>query len=228
MGRAFFTASPYTFYNQYPQSIQNISLFIPEDPYSTISANTNIYVIQKGAGRTSLMADHCMIQTANKSKIFNAIVLYMGVHKSRNFKNYWSSTWKPRHLPPDYMIRYRFEQIKRYLHISNPMCPNINTFEPSEPADEATAGGLYLGRIWRNKIKALASRFRRACTTYYTPSSTVSIDKSMVVVMGARSIPTRCQGSQQFNQFKFEGHIWTELMLAMRNWTKLNWLNWTE
>jgi hypothetical protein len=168
-----------------PYSI--FSLFIPENIYSTISTNTNIYALQKGAGLTSLHGRTWCDTTANEIKIFIAIVLYMGVHRSPRMEDYWSSTKKPHHLPADYMSQKRFEQIKRYLHISNPLCPSAISYEPKDPTDEATTDGLYLGQIWWNKIEPLASQFRAACTAYYTPSSTVSIDESMI----------RCHGRSQ-------------------------------
>jgi hypothetical protein len=63
------------------------------------------------------------------------------------------------------MTRTRFEQLKRFLHISHP------------ESDELRAAG---SKDWWHKLEPLASCFHEAAQKFYTPGSHLSVDEIMV------------------------------------------------
>jgi hypothetical protein len=59
--------------------------------------------------------------TLDELRIWLGIVIYMGVHSSPAVADYWvNDNLSPVHPIKSYMSQTRFEQIKRYLHISAP------------------------------------------------------------------------------------------------------------
>ena len=94
----------------------------------------------------------------------------MGIHQSPTYDDYWSQDEDsgPLHLPRRYMTQKRFEQIKRFLHISR-----LGT----EDDQKAT-------KQWWYKVEPLASEFERAAQNYYHPGSNISIDETMIRCFG--------------------------------------------
>jgi hypothetical protein len=60
----------------------------------------------------------------------------------------------------------------------------MNAFEPADAEEEALYDKDTLDSIWWHKVEPLCGRFRKACTEYYMPSDSVSIDKSMICCFG--------------------------------------------
>ena len=53
--------------------------------------------------------------------MFLGLVLYMGVWQSPQYTDYWAKTYKwPQQGIGKYMSKFRFEQTKRYFHVSVP------------------------------------------------------------------------------------------------------------
>jgi hypothetical protein len=77
-----------------------------------------------------------------------------------------------------------FEQIQQYLHISD---LRTNAFEPLDAKDEALYDEDTLDSIWWHKVEPLVGQFCQACTEYYKPSDSVSIDESMICCFGRSS-----------------------------------------
>ena len=75
------------------------------------------------------------------------------------------------------MSLYRFEQIKRYCHIS---CPE---------SDERNGYHLSSNKVWWYKVEPLASALQASFRRYYSPSSEVSIDELMVRCFGRYITP---------------------------------------
>lgn len=87
----------------------------------------------------------------------------MSLHQSPRVYHYW---WRdiqkgPVHLPHLYMMLKRFEQIKRFIHISRP-----NGQQQAQPQDKR----------WWYKLEPLASSFEKAAQQYYQPGFNISID----------------------------------------------------
>lgn len=141
------------------------SLFFTVDILNTIIYNTNLYADEKGAGagrswNTFELSDF---------KIWLGIVIYSGVFKLPSIRDYWKSSDKyPSHKITDYMSLTKFEQIKRFFHISNPL----------EVISEDT--------LWYHKIEPLASCILDSCMKYYLPSSNLSVDE-MIIRFSGRS-----------------------------------------
>ena len=74
----------------------------------------------------------------------------MGVYDAPDTANYWNTDIKngPLHTIPNYMGLKRWQQIKRYLHIS---CPYT---------DESTGLNKPNNKIWWYKVEPLASNLR--------------------------------------------------------------------
>ncbi|KAJ5135615.1 uncharacterized protein N7515_004893 [Penicillium bovifimosum] len=93
----------------------------------------------------------------------------MGAIPLPRVENYWQDDKFQRPSFRPHMGVVRFEQIKRYLHISWP-----TTRDPRRPED----------KCWWSKLEPLACAFQRAAGQYYTPGSNVSIDETMVRCFG--------------------------------------------
>ena len=52
-----------------------------------------------------------------KMRIFIALLIFIGIKNNSNIKSYWDNT-SDLYEPMKYMSFYRFQQIKRYLHVS--------------------------------------------------------------------------------------------------------------
>jgi hypothetical protein len=92
---------------------------------------------------------------------------------------YWNTNFStgPLHPISNHISLCRFEQIKRYCHIS---CPE---------SDEREGYHLPSNKIWWYKIEPLASTLQASFQRYYSPSSEVSIDELMVRCFGRYITP---------------------------------------
>jgi len=107
--------------------------------------------------------------TLNELKIWFALVIYMGVHKIYAVEDLWNSNEKRAiHSIKEYMTLLRFQQIKRFLHISKPNEPHL---------------------CWYSKVEPLASHIREVSKQLYFPSSQVSVDE-MIARFSGRSAHT--------------------------------------
>jgi hypothetical protein len=52
-----------------------------------------------------------------KIRIFIALLIFIGIKNNSNIESYWNDTLSS-YKPMKYISFYRFEQIKRYLHVS--------------------------------------------------------------------------------------------------------------
>jgi hypothetical protein len=66
----------------------------------------------------------CEETTPAELRIFIGIIIYMGVFRQSNVDKYWSTNPEyPQHTITHFMTLFRFQQLKRYLHVSNPNEP---------------------------------------------------------------------------------------------------------
>jgi hypothetical protein len=98
----------------------------------------------------------------------------MGIHYEPQVEMYWNPDFNkgPLHSITHHISLTRFEQIKRYCHIS---CPE---------SDERNGYHLPSNKIWWYKLEPLASKIQASSQKYYSPSSEVSIDEIMVRFFG--------------------------------------------
>jgi hypothetical protein len=147
------------------------SLLFTEDIWEKISNSTNSYAAsqRKGGAENEEAERPWKDTTAKEIRVFFGILIYMGVHDSQAVELYWREkpTEGPIHPVRLYMTLVRFQQIKRFLHIST----------PSQKLDKKT-------KEWWYKLKPLTTNFRENCQKYYTPDSKVSIDEIMIRFFG--------------------------------------------
>ncbi|GBB97600.1 hypothetical protein RclHR1_03010003 [Rhizophagus clarus] len=97
-----------------PYSI--FSLFFSLEQIEIIVKNTNKYAYVKNAGEGRDWKE----LTTKEFKIWLAILIYAGVFKLPSIRDYWNKDSKfPEHKITTFMSLIRFEQIKRFMHISD-------------------------------------------------------------------------------------------------------------
>ncbi|CAG8652128.1 6526_t:CDS:2, partial [Paraglomus brasilianum] len=158
-------------------------LFFTDEQLQMIVESTNEYEQIKGVegGRPWYLL------TLNELKIWFALVIYMGVHKIYAVEDLWNSNEKRAiHSIKEYMTLLRFQQIKRFLHISKPNEPHL---------------------CWYSKVEPLASHIREVSKQLYFPSSQVSVDE-MIARFSGRSAHTDMQITPVVGLSKTGGSVW--------------------
>ena len=90
-------------------------------------------------------------------RIFIALLIYIGIIGTPNVSSFWDKHGNTIHKPMEFMTYYRFQQIKRYFHVS----PLITTH-------------------WYMKLEPLASLLRTKFQAYVILGKNVSFDEMMV------------------------------------------------
>lgn len=150
------------------------SLFFSHEQVSLLAKYTNMYAASHGAGLASL--SHPFIRkwyptSPSELLVFFAILIYMGLSKAASPKLFWR---RINGVLPEPMMRMsytRFQQLKRYLHIS----------EPSESP--------FQRKHWWKKLEPLNSSLRNRAKECFLPSTNVAIDEMMIRFLG-RSVHT--------------------------------------
>ena len=162
------------------------SLFWPESLWSVISTNTNMYAVHQRLSNQDTSTRPWWGTSPAEIKVFVGALIYMGVNPIAATEKYWRiQKDRPIHRIADHISLTRFQQIKRYLHVSPVLHQNV--WEPKTPEEEEAAAGRDpdgLNKQWWNKLEPLASTFRSACQRYYLPSSEVAIDELMIRCFG--------------------------------------------
>ena len=150
------------------------SLFFTPKLFQTITTNTNRYA---SAQRLHIKEERAREWTdllVEELHVFLGAIIYMGVHEEPQIEMYWNSDFNkgPLHSITSHISLCRFEQIKRYCHISCPL------------TDEQEGYHLRGNKTWWYKLEPLASAIQKSSQKYYSPSSDVSIDELMVRCFG--------------------------------------------
>lgn len=137
---------PSTFPTQ-PHPYDYFKLFFTPDLFRTITTNTNRYAnIQR-----IHMADEGVREWSDllveELYVFIGVIIYMGIHTEPQIPGYWNTDFNkgPLHSISEHISLRRFEQIKRYCHIS---CPE---------SDQKEGYHLPSNKIWWYKVEPLAS-----------------------------------------------------------------------
>ena len=176
------------------------SLFFTEEIFEKIANSTNAYAHLKRHvdDEKEFQGRSWKNTNAAEIKVFFATLIYMGVHNSSRLDLYWRNELNQGsiHTPQLYIAEKRFEQLKRYLHISDPRERNLNKKE------------------WWYRVEPLASTFHKASREYYRPGSNLSIDEIMIQCFG-RSLHTVKMPKKPIKQgyrvfaLAEHGYIWT-------------------
>jgi hypothetical protein len=161
-----------------------LDLFIPPEIYTIIAENTNLYAIAHDAPTkpTPTNRRYWWPTNENEIRVLFGIFLYMGIHREPNYTIYWETSKPnldgPNHTIPQHMSLNRYENLRRYLHLSPPKNPNsqIETEEEEEKEEE-----------WWWRLDPLFTIFRIACQTCLIPGTAVAIDEIMVRCHGRSS-----------------------------------------
>jgi len=103
------------------EPIEILRLFLTDSLLKTITDNTNEYATQKLAEEKRSGGRQWEEVVLEDISRWLGIVLYMGVHSSPSVADYWKHDGlNPAHPIAQFMSQTRFEQIKRYFHVSSP------------------------------------------------------------------------------------------------------------
>ncbi|CAG8615282.1 16971_t:CDS:2 [Cetraspora pellucida] len=140
-------------------------LFFTNEQLQLMVENTNTYEQVKGREGGQVWNP----LTLNELKIWLGLIIYMGVHHINALDDLWNQDDKrTNHKIKRFISLYRFQQIKRFFHIS-------------------ALGQLHTQ--WYLKVEPFTSHIQSTVKKYYVPSSQVSIDE-MIVHFSGRSIHT--------------------------------------
>jgi hypothetical protein len=116
-------------------------------------------------------------------------MIYIGVHKETQVEDYWNTNIQagPLHTIARYISLRRFEQVKRFLYISN--------------VEEDIRQGRNKGQNdeWWYKLESLVLELQHLFVQFYSPSSEMSIDELIVQCFG-QSIYTYKMPSKPISQ----------------------------
>lgn len=138
------------------------------DIWEAICKNTNAYYQQKSKSASGTTPRPWKDTTVGELKVWLGLILYMGIIPCPATSDYWDED--TRQKPMSAMSLCRFQQLKRYLHIS----PPVTTSQRPE---------------WWEKMEPMSSIAQERCKQCYLPSSNVAIDEMMVKCEG-RSVHT--------------------------------------
>ena len=126
---------PHAAYNTLPSKIRYqhtvepfeiLCLFLTPSLLEDMAAHSNAYAAAKASERQMESGKKWMEVSASELGVWLGIVLYMGVHSSPAVRDYWRHNGlNPTHHVCEYMGQTRFQQIKRYCHVSSPDLPKI-------------------------------------------------------------------------------------------------------
>jgi len=157
--------------SSYITSSSFFKLFFTPAIFRDLAQFTNDYAVLEGAESNS-GRQRWRQTSAGELMVFIGLMIYMGAHKAMQVPLYWSKNAEfPTHEISRYMSQYRFEQLKRYFHVS-PINQNI-----PRPTRQQ----------WAQKVQPLASQLEKAFQQDLIPASHVSVDEIMVRFTGRSS-----------------------------------------
>ena len=150
-------------YVQHP--IHYFELFWDSKVWNILVENTNAYAQYKEArnkGNKEQKSRWWKAVTLYEMCIFIALLIYISIVSTSSINSYWNKSRLTIHKLIEYITFFRFEQIKRYFHVSPP----------------PTFG--YLPR-WHTKLDPLADLLRTKFQAYVILGQNVSFDEIIVL-----------------------------------------------
>jgi len=145
------------------------SLFFSQQQLEILTKHTNMYASIHDAGLRDTR--HPFVRkwyptTVPELRIFLAILIHLGLLGGASPRIFWRPVGGVVREPMSRMRYIRFQQLKRYLHISEPSKASI-------PAQE-----------WWKKLEPLNSSLRKCSKNCFLPSTNVAIDEMMIRFQG--------------------------------------------
>src|ERR1700722_6373215 len=103
-------------------------------------------------------------------RIFIALLIYIGIIGTSDIVSYWDTSGLTIHRLMESITLFRFQQIKRYFHVSPPPTMVLSSH-------------LYTAR-WHTKLEPLASLLCANFKAYIVLGQNVSFDEMMVPFAG--------------------------------------------
>jgi hypothetical protein len=189
-----------------PRLIHYFELFWGLEIWNVLVENTNAYAQYKGArhkeNKTEEKSRWWKAVTLYEMRIFIALLIYIGIIGTSNITSYWNTSGLTIHKPMESMTLFRFQQIKRYFHVSAPpTTPNLGTAR------------------WHTKLEPLASLLRTKFKAYVVLGQDVSFDEMMVPFSGRSKHTLKIKNKPVKEGFKIwalcdHGYLWDFLFYS--------------
>jgi hypothetical protein len=154
-----------------PSPLSEFEQYFSRGILQTIADNTNSYAADKGTGGGRPWKP----LLAAELKQFLGIVIYMGLFPLPEVSQYWQSGLGPVHSVSTVMNLKRFQQIKRFIHVSDHRGDKSNEF-------------------FFNKLEPLMSHVRSASKRRWKPGRRLAVDEMMIICHGKSSETVRMRG----------------------------------
>jgi len=168
-------------------------LFVSDNTICELVKNTNLYAEKKNAGIGTSRTWHATHE--RELKVWFAIIIYMGLHrnsaKTPRPNLYWNPESDCMASPMRFMSLTRFEQIKRFFHISKvedlgePASHTSSTSSSKSPNPPRLAKRP--APAWYEKVEPMAVPLQLASQKYLLPATEIAVDEMMVKFMGKSS-----------------------------------------
>lgn len=184
-------------YVQHP--MHYFELFWGPEIWNTLVDNTNAYAQYKDARHTKNQNGQksrwWKAVTLFEIRVFIALLIYIGIIGTSNIASFWDKSGNAIHKPMESMAYYRFQQIKRYFHVSAPVTSHSPTAR------------------WYTKVEPLASLLRTKFQAYVVLGQNVSYDEMMVPFSGRSKHTLKMKNKPISEGFKIwalcdHGYLW--------------------
>jgi hypothetical protein len=177
--------------------IHYFELFWTPEVFAILVENTNKYAQFKEARHKENPTKKSRWWKAvdlYEMRVFIALLIYISIDRNSNIQSYWSNSLTI-HKPMEHMKFYRFEQIKRYFHVSPPSLPSQSKSQ------------------WYMKLSPLFEVLRYQFQAYVIPGQNVSFDEMMVPFTGRSQHTLRIKNKPISEGFKIwalcdHGYTW--------------------
>jgi hypothetical protein len=185
--------------------IHYFELFWGPEVWSTLIENTNAYAQYKEArhkgNKGGQKSRWWKAVTLYEMRIFIALLIYIGTVSASNISSYWDKDGLTIHKPMESMTYFRFQQIKRYFHVSPPLASHLSTAR------------------WHTKLEPLCSLLRTKFQAYVVLGQNVSFDEMMVPFAGRSKHTLKMKNKPISEGFKIwalcdHGYLWDFLFYS--------------
>ena len=151
-------------------------LFLTDDVLAQITTNTNVYAIMSAAYDNETARPFPRLRKA-ELKVWFGIYMLMGVTHEPSVEDYWrpNDMINSYHPMVEHMTLKRWQQIKRYLHITLPSSLCMLNEDDAAP------------NAWTAKVQWLLDHLMATSRRLRTLGSHVSLDESMIQQTGRSS-----------------------------------------